>query len=395
MSHPRLRYLLDCRLRANPDLVIVPFERMSPAEMAVLGEVRLDGDYVGIIRARDGSDATVSAVCKNTASLFSDLSTPGSVPASFRNGPEDDVNRQIANLVLSGILELDSDGDFVSGVRARKLVHALEEEVENRGRIAQLSLAAIRFGQRLPLDDANRLSAQMYFYNRTPIAPAWAKKLADERDYCRYLGLSDGPCAGLLEAHWNELSTDRTAWRYWSCKEAVSHASAKRSRCKLYVSPTLEAIGDTFCEIVQVFTEEKTPRFKIGADLAGLARPDKIVAYFDEFHHMESVGRALTERLVTTPVQGVPFTGDLGADGLVSWGIDPDDQPVVARQASASWRIWITNHLAVALLAARKAPDLEIEPWQFALERLRLLGVDTDSWTPTSAYEGESSNRER
>ena len=52
-------------------------------------------------------------------------------------------------------------------------------------------------------------------------------------------------------------------------------------------------------------------------------------------------------------------------------------------QMQESWRLWITNRLARALLAARASPAAEIEPWQFALDRVRLEGVDTETWAPS------------
>ena len=51
-----------------------------------------------------------------------------------------------------------------------------------------------------------------------------------------------------------------------------------------------------------------------------------------------------------------------------------------------SWRLWLTNRLANALLTAKRTPASSsassLRPWQYALERLRLEGVDTSSWTP-------------
>jgi hypothetical protein len=88
----------------------------------------------------------------------------------------------------------------------------------------------------------------------------------------------------------------------------------------------------------------------------------------------------LTERLAGTPAQGVPFTSEIGAEGLLSWGVDPPaDSQWSGRE---SWRLWLTHRLAVALLSGKKSEAPGVEPWRFALERLRLEGVDTDSWTP-------------
>src|SRR4029077_16193702 len=133
-------------------------------------------------------------------------------------------------------------------------------------------------------------------------------------------------------------------------------------------------------------------------------RADKIVADLDSFEQVEEVGRALDERLgdvsgqggaVTAGLwrdggvswaQGVPFTADLCRDGLVSWGMDPHQPPVLAGHEYVSWRRWITNRLASALLDARDVPPAGVEPWRFALQRVRQEGIDTGTWTPLSGH---------
>jgi len=44
----------------------------------------------------------------------------------------------------------------------------------------------------------------------------------------------------------------------------------------------------------------------------------------------------------------------------------------------ACWR------LAEYLISARSATLNKLEPWQFALERLSVAGIDTDTWIPTN-----------
>jgi hypothetical protein len=80
----------------------------------------------------------------------------------------------------------------------------------------------------------------------------------------------------------------------------------------------------------------------------------------------------------------VPFTAEIAGGGLLSWGVDPP--PAVglgpaAGEGRMSWRLWLTHRLARALIAAVAAAEA-MEPWRFAIERLRLEGIDTDSWTP-------------
>jgi hypothetical protein len=63
--------------------------------------------------------------------------------------------------------------------------------------------------------------------------------------------------------------------------------------------------------------------------------------------------------------------------------MDPPAEPGTPLwQERASWRLWVTNRLATALLSAKTSALQTMEPWQFALERLRLEGVDIASWTP-------------
>jgi hypothetical protein len=123
--------------------------------------------------------------------------------------------------------------------------------------------------------------------------------------------------------------------------------------------------------------------FKIGKDIYGLLRPDKIVAYCKSFEELSCLANTLLPEIKEYPAQGVPFTAGFGDTGILSWGTDPPDEVQVSNEINReSWRLWVTNRLAVALLAARAATT-DLEPWQFALERMRLEGVNTEKWIPS------------
>jgi hypothetical protein len=65
--------------------------------------------------------------------------------------------------------------------------------------------------------------------------------------------------------------------------------------------------------------------------------------------------------------------------------MDPPAGAVGSGYASAageSWRYWIARRLAGALVTARRNPGSAVEPADFALERIRLEGVDPRTWTP-------------
>jgi hypothetical protein len=85
---------------------------------------------------------------------------------------------------------------------------------------------------------------------------------------------------------------------------------------------------------------------------------------------------------------GVPFTAAIAADGMLSWGTDPPGNR--SGTGGGSWRSWVTGRLADYLAAARPTPSegVPVEPWQIALERIRLDGVDTDTWVPRPGVVG-------
>jgi hypothetical protein len=163
----------------------------------------------------------------------------------------------------------------------------------------------------------------------------------------------------------------------------MARRASGRTTFKLYVSPHSECVKDAFGEVLAALTVVGTPTFKVGRDVYGLLRPDKIVAYFEEFDHLQDASFELHRRVGGCAVHGVPFTAELAGDGLLSWGIDPPhNQQTPIWIDRESWRLWVTNRLATALLAAKEKRSSLIEPWEFAVERLRLDGVETNSWTP-------------
>jgi hypothetical protein len=50
-------------------------------------------------------------------------------------------------------------------------------------------------------------------------------------------------------------------------------------------------------------------------------------------------------------------------------------------QERESWRLWVTNRLALALVAAQRDGGV-LEPWQYALARIEFEGIDATTWTP-------------
>ena len=251
---------------------------------------------------------------------------------------------------------------------------------------ATLSIEALKYGQALALTDVRQLSHRLYGYNREPFTPVWCHRLPKPNAVLEYLGLDRaGPNAQSLSEHWTSLPADsiQTGWFSWRSRRLRRIERREAATYKLYVSPQAEHIRAAFEAFIAAGNGMKAFAFKVGRDVYGLLRPDKLVVYFNSFEDLAESADHLRGRLDGCPAHGVPFTAGITPDGLLSWGMDPPKSaqtPLLKH--GESWRLWLTNRLAHALVDAQASPTREVEPWEFALRRLKLEDIDTDTWTP-------------
>lgn len=382
-----LKSIEGATFRANPDYELVLFDRLPPEQRELLAGLRNDPDLYGVLRPREGTDLGIKSICRETALLYLTLREPGPLPEYVKATLGDRCNQEIAELVLDGVLEVERDGAFVARADAYEPIYGEGPDVEEGGAVARLSREALEYAQALEVGDVLRLSARLYFYNRLPASPVWHRRFPTPEAVAEHLGVRPGGgAAKRLDRDWSPvpLEPPLDGWLVWRRRKRRPGSSAERSTYKLYVSPDCEALGEAFLATVEAASALDAPRFKVGKDVYGLLRPDKIVVYLDRFEQVGEAADRLRRRLDGCPAHGVPFTAELGGDGLLSWGTDPPrDRQLLEWQERESWRLWLTNRLATALLAAKSAQSRAVEPWRFALERVRLEGVDTRTWTPT------------
>jgi hypothetical protein len=386
-----MRDLLGRVFRANPTYELVLWDRLAPEERRALARLPDDPDFYGVLRPAAGSalgaglgaGLGVKAVDRETALLFLTLREPGGLPAYVRTVLAEATGRTVARLVADGVLEIERDGAFVAGPAA--LGGGIEGGV-GEGRLAKLSIAALQYGQALAIEDPLRLSFRLYGYNRRPLTPRWQRLLASAEAVRSHLGIAQGGAhRPALDRAWraSPASAASEAWLSWRTRQPERAASEGGATWKLYISPAPEALAESFGAVLDALAAGRAAQFKIGSGAAGLLRPDKIVAYFPDFERLAAAAEAVSSRLAGVPAQGVPFTSEIGGDGLLSWGMDPPAAERGAWGGRESWRLWLTHRLARALLAARGAEGAD--PVRFALERVRLEGVDTATWTPAAS----------
>jgi hypothetical protein len=155
--------------------------------------------------------------------------------------------------------------------------------------------------------------------------------------------------------------------------------------CKLYIGVSFEELPARLPDLIAALVQSEALQFKIGTDLNGLLRPDKLVAYFCGKDALLAAANSLLPIVRDCRVHAVPFSAEIGADAALSWGADPASSWLGDR---ISWRQWICEKLAAALVALRTSGVDTAKACSLALERLRFEGVDTDNFMPTSAWSG-------
>jgi hypothetical protein len=378
----------DLRFRSTALLELRRLDELTPEQKELFRELEDDDDFYGLLVPRPGVALNVKSVGHQTAELFRDLATPRRFDAGVL--ADDEYRNDLVDLVLDAVLEIESGDGFVTGADAFPVFYPAGDATvttSGGGAIARLSREALEHAEDLATADATALTNALYAYNRIPITPFWLSRFANRDAVLAHLGADTGSLKSLLERYW--IISDADPEAYWIGWRARAHTHIPRDSptFKLYVSPRPERIRDAFHALVRVLADIPGASFKIGPDATGLLRPDKLVSYFSTRETLDVAARALQNELAGCPAHGIPFSAGIDDDGLLSWGIDPpDSERVLSWRQRESWRLWVAMRLGSALSIAKRATSRAVEPWRFAVERVRRHGVDVDTWTPTTIW---------
>jgi hypothetical protein len=284
----------------------------------------------------------------------------------------------LERLILDRVLEAPSDDGYVSGAAALGRFWMSPDSAAGADCVGVLSLEALMYGQTLRTVDAVVLAQRLYFFNQRPLSAAWRRRLPTPEAILGLLELGPG------QALRRDIEQDYTiaSGSTWLRFRKHTEPQPADYPAKLYVSPAPADLPRAVGVAIEVFGEHGVAAFKIASTAAGFMRPDKFVAYFASSSAATEAGACLERTLAGLSAQPVPFTSCISPDGLLSIGFQPPDaaQPYAPR--TLSWRAWLCQRLATALLVASSAPSDRCEAWRFALHRLQLDGVDTQTWRP-------------
>ncbi len=380
---------MNLRFRTNPDYQIVPFERLSSNEKENLRPFCEELDFYGILKPIQESGLTIKSICRDTALLAFTLREGDRLPQYLFG--EIDTSADISRLVLDEILQIEIDGKYCSGPTAAEHLADtagsapfphLFSEVDS-SRIAKLSIDALKYAQNLEVENVTELALRLYYYNSRPASRHF--QILFSAPNCVHEALAMAPGNRHYRSlHRNGFAPDFNENSSWICWRRKSKKKKQnKSVYKLYISPACEQLLEVLPAILNGLGESEMLSFKIGGNLHGLLRPDKMVAYFDTVEDLDSCAQILSKALSGAISHGTPFTADINGDGILSWGVDPPNTPMLNAAGEVSWRIWIAHRLANALsLGKSKEKQTSAPPWQFALQRLHLEGVDVVKWAP-------------
>ena len=210
--------LRTARLRANPAYELVQFDRLEPLEQEALEALGRDPDGYGILRPRGATGLSSKAVSRDTALLWLTLQEPGPLPSYAVQMLGNSCNQAIGQMILDGVLEIESGGAMLTGPAAWQLIGQETTEDSRQKALTGLSGRAIEYAASLDIADAVTLSARLYGYNRVAASAQWHDRLPDLSAVERYLGIQNGGVPRPLSKSWVRLRGEEptTPWIAWS-----------------------------------------------------------------------------------------------------------------------------------------------------------------------------------
>jgi len=330
-------------------------------------EVRGDRDHAVLLPDTPGR-LPARVVDPDTRRLIEAFTTPAE-PAERRAmlaGAEDAV---IGALILDGLLEIESDGHFSSGVDAVSLVVDPTTLGQPRTRLAEMSLVAIKHAERLHQHGVANIAQSLYRFGRVPLSPGWVTRASSTASVGSWL-VAELP---------NPMSSPNDPWLRFPLAPRRSRPTAGS---KLYVSTRPDDVAEALRTTLPIARSHGASMMKVAGTPAALLRPDNLVCYFPDPAGMRAAAEELAPALAGVRPHGVPFSAELTPGGLLSWGIDLPPMGPSAFGGAESWRMWACSRLASALAIASGSDAATVEPWRYALIRLELDGVNTTTWEP-------------
>ncbi|MEQ6122817.1 hypothetical protein AAON49_01285 [Pseudotenacibaculum sp. MALMAid0570] len=268
----------------------------------------------------------------------------------------------IKSLVLDQVLQIkDKNEEYVSGSTC---FESLSRKYNHSSSINAIKHAW--FFKESPLEE---IVEKLYSYGMMPMHYSLQEKLEHPTNVIEWVD-SKKIDSFLQNYDFTPISDENKYWFYWQRKNIDRKEDLP---FKLYVSPEPKDLPFVFRKVAETSIKLSAPIFKLGSTSSGIHRPDKMVMYFKNWEELNSFAQSLLPSIENCKSQRVPFTYSLSPNGLLSYGIEPEDDD------SVSFRIYISKLIAKTLkLYSFENSTLNIND---ILLKLNLNGIQTKKWT--------------
>ena len=382
-------FLLKEKFRPGSMYHLVEWNQLNPEERKTLTGLYDEVDVYGIFQPAFTSPALTAKVAyREVALLYLHLQQSDLLPRYLIASGEQRLHETIVQLVLDSILEIEFNGDFVSGPAAVKAIfgNGFFESSVIPDRLSKLSMEGIQYAWTLRNPDARSIANKLYSFNTTPWDASARSDFYATYTVKKFLFPdSDISLNQLLNEQWNFLNANgKKAWLSWIRPTVNQSLSTQPGdfNFKLYISPIIKDLPEVFRLTVPIISSSPAFSFKVGGELPGLLRPDKMVVYFENKEALKETAAILEKELAGYSAQGVPFTSQLDKTGLLSWGSDPPESDVLTLIEGGSWRTKVTDQLALAIIRAKADRLDRQQAIHFIQAKLSAAGINTVDWTP-------------
>lgn len=246
-----------------------------------------------------------------------------------------------------------------------------------------ISLNAMEYGCELALLGVKNIQERLYAYGRIPLNAYWMHRFPRaELLFEALIGSGEVTIGRFLLAGWLErpAPANNDRWRLFYNRK-LRDLSSLSVPYKLYVNLYPEDLIRAFSTIIDCLASHNVPVFKFSKDVYNLVRPDKFVVYLTDFETLLRLGTALSASLRSARVQPLPFTAAFDELGTVSCGFDPPKK-LVQQFKATSWRGFVTQQIAGSFAESAGLNLEKATLMQHALEKMDVLGIDTQKWLP-------------
>lgn len=354
-------------LRLSTDYKLVAFDELEANYRASFKDLTNDPDFYGLLLPIPESSKSIRAVCKNTAALIRNIESDGGLDEH----KDADIRHEI-NLLLRKLLY---DGVLTGNARDGECATFSAPEFSP----TSISELAISHAMDLNFLDPRQLAARLYVFNRLP----WSAKLSihslyDESKFVAVYG-NPSSCWQSQNSH-----SSQGTWMYLRRKNGDGRNRGSEA-FKLYLNVHPYDVNSLLRQFLPLIDSVIAHSIKIACNSLAMMRPDKFILYFNSRETMEDAANIICPILGSYRVQALPFTSPLTANGILTWGQDPESSnDRIQWMEQDSHRSAVCNLIAASLFACRHLSS-KFDKWNFLVKRLAMEGISPLQWLYSEA----------